>query len=139
MSAGLIKDGHMTANDTFAQRETRSSSVQAKARRDCFDAHKKQDEIGNIYLVCHLCEGRINPAIEPWIAEHAVRRAVGGSDAPSNVLPAHQKCAREKDRVDISENARGKRVSDKHFGIVKKRGFNRRRDMKFNWQAGRYE
>jgi 5-methylcytosine-specific restriction protein A len=114
MSAGLIKDGHMTANDTFAQRETRSSSV-------------------------HLCEGRINPAIEPWIAEHAVRRAVGGSDAPSNVLPAHQKCAREKDRVDISENARGKRVSDKHFGIVKKRGFNRRRDMKFNWQAGRYE
>jgi hypothetical protein len=139
MSAGLIKDGHMTANDTFAQRETRSSSVQAKARRDCFDAHKKQDEIGTIYLVCHLCEGRINPAIEPWIAEHAVRRAVGGSDAPSNVLPAHQKCAREKDRVDISENARGKRVSDKHFGIVKKRGFNRRRDMKFNWQAGRYE
>lgn len=118
---------------------TRSSAAQAKARRDCFNAHKYTDDDGETWLTCHLCGGPIHPATQPWIAEHAVRRSVGGSDAPSNVLPAHRKCAAEKDRVDISENAKGKRKSDKHFGVRKKSGFYRPKGMKFNWQTGRYE
>lgn len=111
---------------------TRSSSAQAKARRECFHAHKNEDAQGT-FLICHLCLGRINPAIDPWIAEHAVRHAVGGSDAPSNVLPAHEKCARAKDKVDISENAKGKRVSDKHFGITEKRGWWKPDGYKHKW------
>ena len=104
----------------------------SKYRRDCFNAHKFEED-GETWLTCHLCQGRIHPATEPWIAEHSVRRAVGGSDAPSNVLPAHQRCAREKDKVDISENAKGKRVSDKHFGIVEKRGWWKPAGYKHRW------
>lgn len=116
---------------------TRSSSAQAKARKDCFDAHQYEDG-GETWLTCHLCQGRIHPATQPWIAEHAVRHSVGGSDAPSNVLPAHKKCAAAKDRVDISENAKGKRVSAKHFGVTPKGGFRRPAGMKYDWKEGRY-
>lgn len=116
---------------------TRSSSAQAKARKDCFNAHVRQDAQGT-FLQCHLCGGRICVPGHKWIAEHAVRHAVGGSDAPSNVLPAHEWCAREKDKVDISENARGKRKSDKHFGVKCKSGFRRPAGMKYDWKEGRY-
>lgn len=117
---------------------TRSSAQQAKARRDCFHAHKYIED-GQTWLTCHLCGGRLNPALDPWIAEHVVRRSVGGSDAPENVRPAHAKCAAEKDKVDISENARGKRKSDKHNGIIRKQGFRRLKGAKYNWSTGRYE
>lgn len=114
---------------------TRSSAAQAKARRACFDAHKRTDEHGHIYLECHLCGGRINPAVEAWIAEHAVRHALTADDTPSNVRPAHARCAREKDKVDISENAKGKRVSDKHWGIDQKRGWWKPPGYKHNWRG----
>lgn len=115
----------------------RSSAQQAKARRDCFNAHIKEDANG-MYLQCHLCQGRINPSTDKWIAEHAVRRAVGGSDAPENVRPACKHCAAEKDRRDISENARHKRKSDKHHGIKRAAGFRRLSGAKYDWGLGRY-
>src|SRR5690349_18565878 len=94
-----------------------------KYRRDCFDAHKKVDETGRIYLVCYLCKGRIDPARDAWDAEHTKRKTLGGSDSPENVWPAHKGCHQPKTARDLTENAKGKRVSDKHFGIVRKKGF----------------
>lgn len=112
---------------------TRTSAAQSKARRNCFETHKRNDDAGNIYLDCHLCGGRINPAVEAWVAEHAVRHALTADDSPANVLPAHARCARAKDKIDISENAKGKRVSDKHFGIVKKSGWWKPDGYKHRW------
>ena len=100
-------------------------------RRNCFEAHKKADETGRIYLICHICGGRIDPARDKWDAEHSLRKTLSGSDEPSNVLPAHARCHDTKTANDNSENAKGKRVSERHFGIKRsthrwpKRPFNR--------------
>lgn len=104
----------------------------SKYRRDCFETHIKYDETGP-FLVCHLCGGRIDPAREPWEAEHSLRRTLGGSDAPANVLPAHKTCHRDKTNVDISSNAKGKRVRDKHFGIVTKKKWWKPDGYKHRW------
>lgn len=97
----------------------RPSGAQIKARRECFDAHKWADDGGKIWLTCHICNGRIDPARERWDAEHVIRRSVGGSDKPSNVWPAHEKCHRVKTVDDVRENAKGKRVHDRHYGITR--------------------
>ena len=111
---------------------TRSSADQARAKRNCFNAHR-YEYAGQTLLTCHLCKGVIKPSNESWIADHVVRHSVGGSDDPSNVFPAHKACAAIKDAVDISENAKGKRVSDKHFGIVNKRGWWKPDGYKHKW------
>lgn len=95
----------------------RTRPSQAKARRECFEAHKQADETGRVYLTCHICGGRIDPAREAWEADHVVRYSVGGSDDASNVMPAHKKCHRTKTDDDVRENAKGKRVHDKFYGI----------------------
>jgi len=110
----------------------------SRARRDCFDAHKKVDETGRIYLVCYLCSGRIDPAREKWEAEHTLRKTLNGSDHPSNVLPAHEACHKPKTAKDIAENSKGKRVSERHFGIKRSRGFYKPKGMKFDWGSKRY-
>ena len=97
--------------------KTKTRSGQAKARRECFDAHKQADESGRIYLECHICGGRIDPAREAWEADHVVRHSVGGSDDVANIMPAHVKCHRIKTSEDVRENAKGKRVSEKYYGI----------------------
>ena len=117
----------------------RSSSQQAKARRDCFHAHKRNDENGRVYLVCHICKSNIDPACEAWEAEHVLRKALESSDDPINVYPAHAKCHRTKTTEDNRETAKGKRVSDKHNGIRRKQGFSRVSGSKYNWETGRYE
>jgi 5-methylcytosine-specific restriction endonuclease McrA len=91
----------------------------AKLRRACFEANKFVSGMGT-YLVCHICGGMIWPAKDAWEAEHVVRRCLSGDDSASNLKPAHVKCHKVKTAVDVSENAKGKRVSDKHFGIRKK-------------------
>lgn len=98
-----------------------------KLRRECFEANKWQGADGRWYLTCHICKGHIDPAREPWEAEHSIRRVLTRDDGPTNVRPAHTKgCHEEKTKRDISENAKGKRVSDKSFGIVRKKGFDKR-------------
>lgn len=116
----------------------RSTAEQARARRECFEAHRWADDGGKIWLSCAICGGRIDPARERWEADHRVRRIVGGTDDPSNVMPVHPHCHSEKTKVDVRENAKGKRASDKHFGIRRKRGFERPAGVKFDWAEGRY-
>lgn len=87
-----------------------------KARRICFDAHRKQDAMG-VHLVCHICSGRIAPGRDPWEADHIRRHAEGGEETAENLWPAHEACHAEKSRGDASEVAKGKRVAARHYGI----------------------
>lgn len=87
-----------------------------KARRDCFDANKRMDESGRVYLECHICCGRIDPARDPWDAEHVIPHAFGGKV----LMPAHVKCHKGKTADDVGRIAKSKRVSDNHFGIKRK-------------------
>jgi 5-methylcytosine-specific restriction protein A len=96
--------------------EKRPSST--KLRRECFDANKRVDETGRIYLECHICHGRISVGSQSWDAEHVVPFANSGT----LVLPAHTGCHREKTKRDVSEIAKGKRVSDRHWGIRQSSG-----------------
>lgn len=112
---------------------SRSSAEQAKARKDCFHAHKRLDAEGRVYLECCFCDAKIDPATEAWEAAHLVRHTLTRDNSPENVKPAHFKCHRATVPKDITENAKGKRVSDKHFGIKKKSGF--RGSRKFNGEV----
>jgi len=103
----------------------RKPSEQAKARRECFHAHKKSDDAGHIYLICHLCGGKINPAVEGWEASHVIRHSLTADNRPSNVMPAHIKCHRATVPKDTTDAAKDVRVSEKHFGIKRKRGWGR--------------
>lgn len=95
-----------------------------KLRRACFDRWKYQDALGRMKMDCHLCGDPIDPVREEWEAEHIVRRAAGGSDdVNTNVKPAHATCHKPKTARDITENSKGKRVSDRHYGIKRSRGF----------------
>lgn len=88
----------------------------AKARRECFEANRYLDCNGKIYLVCHICECRIDPVREPWEAEHVIPHALGGKD----LKPAHERCHKGKTAEDVGKIAKSKRASDKHLGIKKK-------------------
>lgn len=101
---------------------TNKRPASAALRRLCFETHKRVDFAGRIYLLCHICKGPIRPASEPWEAEHIQRRVLSNDDSASNLAPAHVKCHREKTRTDVAENAKGKRSSDRHFGI-RRRGW----------------
>jgi hypothetical protein len=98
---------------------TRPSST--KLRRICFEAHQQTDEHGQIFMICHICNGPIWPAkADAWECEHVMRRCLSGDDSAENLKPAHVRCDKVKTAADVSENAKGKRVADKHFGIRKK-------------------
>jgi 5-methylcytosine-specific restriction protein A len=102
-----------------------------RVRRECFEANKWTDETGHIWLTCHLCGGRLNPATERWDAEHPTPHANGGT----KVLPAHVSCHKEKTGNDVSEIAKGKRQYDRHFGIDRPSGWNRRWKKKLNGEV----
>lgn len=101
----------------------RTASEQAKARRECFHAHKKVDEAGHIYLVCHICGGTISPAVEGWEASHVIRHSLTADNSPENVMPAHIRCHRPTVPDDTRAAAKDLRVSEKYWGIQRKRGF----------------
>lgn len=85
-------------------------------RRNCFERWRRTDELGRIVLDCHICNGKygvILPAKEDWEAEHCIPRAWDGTD----IRPAHPHCHKEKTRTDVTAIAKGKRVTDRHFGI----------------------
>lgn len=95
-----------------------------KARRICFETHKKQDENGRVYMVCSCgCDTKFNPATTPWRADHGARWAEGGRDTPENLSPILVSCdagAGGKAARDTKEVAKGKRVAAKHYGVKKR-------------------
>ena len=102
----------------MSQKERRNS---VRARRICFETHKKTDQQGRIWMTCHLNGCRIDPVRDPWRADHIRRWAEGGGDTPDNLLPICVRCDREeKVPKDISEVAKGKRVAAKHYGVKKR-------------------
>ena len=105
----------------------------AKLRRLCFEANKQKDELG-VFMICHLTGARIDPVRDEWDAEHVVRRAASMDDSAKNLKPALRIPHREKTKIDNSETAKGKRVSDKHFGI-KSRGWGGKYRKKMNGEV----
>lgn len=88
----------------------------AKARRECFEANKVIGANGRKYLICHICEGIIDPVRDEWEAEHVIPHAFGGEE----LKPAHVKCHKRKTADDVGRIAKSKRASDKHLGIKRK-------------------
>jgi 5-methylcytosine-specific restriction endonuclease McrA len=112
----------------------RTASEQAKARRACFEKWKWHDETGKIYLTCHICGGVIDPATERWEAEHVLRHALTKDNDAENVKPCHPRCHKPKTAKDVSENAKGKRVEAKHYGL-KTRGWGGKYRKKMNGEV----
>ena len=107
-----------------------------KDRRECFEKNRQTHPVtGRTVLECHICHNWIEPAAEPWIAEHPTPHANGGTET----LPAHPECHDPKTRKDIRNIAKGKRISDRHFNIRRPRGFYRPGNLKYNWLTRRYE
>lgn len=109
---------------------TRSASQQAKFRRTVFHAHKRHDENERIFLVCYVCNCKIDPASEFWDADHVIPHYFGGSEG----MPICKSCHREKTaKEDVPAIAKSKRVSDKHFGIRRSMKWPKR-PMKREWK-----
>ena len=88
-----------------------------KARRICFDTHKKTDDRG-VHMICHLHGCRIDPIRTRWRADHIRRHAEGGLETAENLWPICEICDREdKAPDDTSEVAKGKRVYEQNYGI----------------------
>lgn len=92
-----------------------------RARRICFDTHRKWDEEGRPYMVCSCgCDQRFHPAMTRWRADHGARWAENGKDTPENLWPiieAHDAGKGQKAAKDNKEIAHGKRVAAKHYGV----------------------
>lgn len=93
-----------------------------RARRICFDTHVWRNH-GRPMLTCHVCKCWIDVLKDPsgWIADHIKRFAEGGEDTPENLFPICLDCNKEKSAEDTSDIAHGKRASNKHYGIERKR------------------
>lgn len=98
-----------------------------RARRICFDAHKWVNPLsGRTMLTCHVCKTWIDVLKDPtaWRADHIRRHAEGGEDTPENLFPICLDCDTGEDgkaAQDTRDVAHGKRASNKHFGIERKR------------------
>ena len=104
-----------------------------RARRICFETHRKQDDGGTYYMVCSCgCGQRFNPATTRWRADHGARWGEGGRDVPENLWPiieAHDAGKGNKAAKDTKEVAKGKRMGEKHYGVSK--GAKKGRPMPF--------
>jgi 5-methylcytosine-specific restriction protein A len=67
---------------------------------------------------CVVCLEPI-PAGEPFIDEHVIPLAIGGSNDPDNRGPAHVSCAKIKTARDQAIIAKVVRVRARHLGIKK--------------------
>lgn len=72
--------------------------------------------------VCVICHRKIDGVRERWIDEHITPLARGGTNDWSNRGPAHERCARDKTRIDNSGAAKDKRVFAKHIGARAPKG-----------------
>ena len=86
-----------------------------KLRRECFDANKREDDSGRVYMICHICNGPIWPSKgDAWEASHLTAHYFGG-DATK---PAHYKCHREQTaKTDIPALAKSRRVEARKYGV----------------------
>lgn len=106
-----------------------------KARRECFDKHKRTDALGRIVMDCHICNGVILPGIDRWEAEHVIMHVVGGEE----IKPAHYSpCHKLKTKSDVKKWSKAKRVRDRRFGITRPKGFYKPEGAWFDWGSGRY-
>ena len=94
-------------------------------RTALFDAHNG---------ICVICGGKIHG--KKWTDEHIRPLGMLGSNDADNRGPAHDECARDKTRADLSMIAKAKRVRAKHIGAwpksrtpIKSRGFPKARTM----------
>ena len=95
--------------------DKRPSSV--KARRECFEANRLRDKLG-VYMICHICGGRIDPVRQKWEAEHVIPHYFGGEELkPAHENPCHRRKTHEEDRPAIQKS---KNTADSHFGIKRK-------------------
>lgn len=69
--------------------------------------------------ICCLCQTKIDGVREDWTVEHLRALGLGGEDEDKNCAPAHERCRRQKDKVDVTSIAKAKRVKSKHLGIAK--------------------
>ena len=70
--------------------------------------------------ICHLCNGKIEAAVEAWDISHDIPLELGGDDDDENAKLAHRKCHRAHTaKVDMPAIAKAKRVEQKHLGIKK--------------------
>lgn len=120
-----------------------------KLRRQCVETNRYRCPLSQRWLMdCHLCDVPIDLALSAapnsphaWEAEHVTRRVLSKDDGPDNIKPAHINCHAIKTRRDIQENAKGKRLHDRHFGVTRRsksrwaapEGFRR------SWKTGRME
>jgi hypothetical protein len=119
-------------------------ALSTKERRECFDRCKWIHPLtGRLMLTCHICAGPIDPARgtkkgspDYWEAEHTTPKANGGTVT----LPAHAACHRPKTSRDVHEIARGKRQSNKHYGIERSGETFRKapEGYEYSWRRRRY-
>lgn len=94
-----------------------------RARRVCFDTHRKQDAQG-IYMLCAGCGARIDPVRKPqsWQADHyPIKWTDGGEDSAENLRPICDVCWPKINGDDWKEISHGKRMGSRHFGLDEKR------------------
>ncbi len=84
-------------------------------RKQRVEAHDRHGSI------CCVCLGPIAPG-EPFIDEHVIPLALGGSNDASNRGMAHIACAKIKTRRDQNMIAKAIRMRAKHLGIKKRGG-----------------
>lgn len=104
---------------------TLRKTLSPRARLTCWERHGG---------VCVICREKIDGVREEWIVEHVVPLAMGGPDEPSNMGPAHARCADKKTRGpdgDLATVARAKRRKARHIGIRKPSKFPCSRDSKW--------
>ena len=92
-----------------------------KLRRLTFDAHRyTHPTTGRTVMDCHVCGKVIQPATEPWECDHVTPRGLRIDDGLGNLAPicaGKGGCHSEKSKKDVSDIAKAKRVSDRHFGV----------------------
>jgi 5-methylcytosine-specific restriction protein A len=89
---------------------------------------EQHDRCGGVCCVCNLPIARG----EPFIDEHIIPLAMGGSNAPENRGIAHIKCATRKTKKDASVLAKTLKMRAKHLGIDLKPNRRRLQGRKFD-------
>jgi hypothetical protein len=99
----------------------------AKCRGIVIDTQLKEDRQGR-YLLCHVCEGRIDPIAKPgsWQADHhPIPFAFDGPDTAENLRPICAVCWPAKNGEDAGEISYRSEGRMKHLGIKVKKPWRR--------------
>ena len=96
-----------------------------KARRICYETHRKVDATGKYYMTCHCgrelrksCGKTIDPVADQWRAHHNIPWAEGGEDEPGNLFPILTSCDVETTAPeDTARIAKNQRIRDRRSGV----------------------